>query len=260
VGEEQEEAPPGRTTRLARVPLAGGAVLVRWSTWDPPWQREGENASYALPTAAGPVLVDPEAPAADQAERLWALLGQTPVAIVLTTGDHERDAFRLGARCGAPVWAPAAALPERGGDLARRPDAVYGAGDAVPGGLEALALDGAAAGTGAHALRWATPGGQAVLFTGDVLTGGAEPSHPEHPRLWHRRPGLYLGPGPTYLARCDPDRLRVALGDLLAGGADWICGGHGVPAGPGAGAALVRLLTRDWPSGARLEQPIVVDA
>ncbi len=260
MAQEQDGAPPGRTTRLARVPRAGGAALVRWSTWDPPWQREGENASYALPTAAGPVLVDPEAPAADQAARLWALLEQAPVAIVLTTGDHERDAFRLGARFRVPVWVPAAALPERGGDLAGRPDAVYAAGGAVPGGLEALALEGAAAGTGAHALRWAAPGGAAVLFTGDVLTGGAEPSHPEHLRLWHRRRGLYLGPGPTYLARCDHDRLRVALGDLLAGGADWICGGHGVPVGPGAGASLARLLARDWPPGARLEQPIAVYA
>jgi hypothetical protein len=242
------------------VSLPGGAAFVRWSTWDPPWQAEGENASYALPTAAGPVLVDPEAPAADQAARLWALLGRAPVAIVLTTSDHERDAFRLGARFGVPVWAPGASLPEQGGGLAGRPDAVYAAGAELPGGLEALALAGAAAATGAHALRWAAPGGAVVLFTGDVLTGGAEPSHPERPRLWHRRPGLYLGPGPDYLARCDPERLRVALGGLLAGGADWICGGHGVPAGPGAGARLARLLALDWPPRTRLAQPIAVFA
>jgi hypothetical protein len=81
------------------------------------------------------VLVDPEAPAADHAARLWALLGRAPVAIVLTTGDHARDAFRLGARVGAPVWAPAAVLPERGGGLAARPDAAYAAGGGLPGGL-----------------------------------------------------------------------------------------------------------------------------
>jgi hypothetical protein len=127
-------------------------------------------------------------------------------------------------------------------------------------GLEAVALDGAPAGTGAHALVWRTPAGERVLFTGDVLTGGAEPGHPERPRLWHRRRGLYLGPGPDYLARCAPGRLRVALGALLAGGADWICGGHGVPAGPGAGAALARLLALEWPAGVRLAQPIAVYA
>jgi hypothetical protein len=255
---DEHGAPPGRVTCVRAMPLAGGVSLVRWSTWDPPWQAEGENTSYALQTPAGPVLVDPEAPAADQAMRLWALLGRPPVAIVLTTGDHERDAYRLGARFDAPVWAPGAALPAAGGGLAGRPDAVYEAESVLPGQLEALALAGAVAGTGAHVLRWVAPGGERVLFTGDVLTGGAEPSHPELARLWHRRPGLYLGPGPTYLPRCVPERLRGALGRLLAGGVDWICGGHGVPYGPGAGAGLARLLQLDWPAGGPLAAPVAV--
>jgi hypothetical protein len=253
--------PAGRTTRISLLLRDGDRPsLVRWCTWDPPWQAEGENTSYALLTAAGPVLIDPEAPAPEEDGRLWGLLGRPPVATVLTTGDHERDAYRLRERFGAPVWAPAAALPARGGGLEGRPDAGYEAGAALPGGLAPTVLSGAPPDSGAHALRWVAPDGTRVVFSGDVLTGGAEPSHPDLARLRHRRPGLYLGSGPAYLARCDLDRLRADLERLRSGldaGPDaggtapgtWIAGGHGLPHGPEAGPTLARLLELDWTAG-----------
>ncbi|MGH2352703.1 MAG: hypothetical protein ACRDJN_13940 [Chloroflexota bacterium] len=48
--------------------------------------------------------------------------GRPPRATVLTNDYHERDAYALRERWQTPVWAPAAGLRSRGGELDGEPD------------------------------------------------------------------------------------------------------------------------------------------
>src|SRR5919202_5418526 len=97
----------GRVTQLSVVLGPPGApLLVRWCTWEPPWQEWGHNDSYALRTIDGAILIDPEAPAQDADDALWRLVGGPPAAALLTSDWHERDAYALRERFGRPVWAP----------------------------------------------------------------------------------------------------------------------------------------------------------
>jgi hypothetical protein len=252
-----------RTSVGVELGTEGAPVLVRWSNWAPRFGSQ-EGVAYALLTAIGPVLVDPEAPAADPAGRVRRLVGRPPVATLLTSDRHERDAYAIRARWGTPVWAPAAGLPARGGELAGRPDHAFEDGALLPGGVRALRVPGGWTGAEA-ALLWAAPGGARVLFTGDLLNG---PCVPDQPTPYHgrRAPGLYAGVRWSHLARLpDPARLRAGLRRLLAEDFDLVCGAHGLPfgAGPlpagapagaapplgpgtGARAALIRLLELDW--------------
>jgi glyoxylase-like metal-dependent hydrolase (beta-lactamase superfamily II) len=245
-----------RTSVGVEVGTEGTPVLVRWSTWAPRFGSQ-ERVAYALRTAAGPVLVDPEAPAAGQAGRVGRLVGRPPVATLLTSDRHERDAYAIRARWGTPVWAPAAGLPERGGELAGRPDHAFEDGELLPGGVLALRVPGGWTGAEA-ALLWAAPGGARVLFTGDLLNGPCAPDQPT-PYRGRRAPGLYAGVRWSHLARLpDVARLRAGLRRLLAEDFDLVCGAHGLPFGAPAGAAprpgpdpvaraaLVRLLELDW--------------
>src|SRR6266542_6290659 len=110
-------------------------VLIRWSSRG--------RASYSLDAHQGRVLIDPDFPASVASDQLLAMVGGQPIATVLTNDWHERDAYRFRELCGTPVWAPAAGLPERGGELEGRPDYVYEEGASLPGGLRALAIRGA---------------------------------------------------------------------------------------------------------------------
>ena len=179
--------------------------------------------------------------------------GRAPAATVLTSDFHERDAYRLRAQWGTPVWGPAAGLPERGGEFDGRPDHLFEDGAALPGGLRAIKIDGGWI-RGETVLAWRTPGGAAVLFTGDTLNGQANPAHPA-PYAWRRAPGLYAGVRNRYLVRRpermpDPRTPEAGLRRLLTEEVDLVCGGHGVPYGgrPGedAAAALTRLPAMDW--------------
>jgi hypothetical protein len=227
-------------------------VLIGWCLWNARDPSGGQH-SYAAVTEAGPVLVDPNAPTGAAAARLWGLLGRAPAATVLTSDFHERDAYRLRAQWGTPVWGPAAGLPERGGEFDGRPDHLFEDGAALPGGLRAIKIDGGWI-RGETVLAWRTPGGAAVLFTGDMLNGQANPAHPA-PYAWRRAPGLYAGVRNRYFVRRpermpDPRTLQAGLRRLLTEEVDLVCGGHGVPYGgrPGedAAAALTRLLAMDW--------------
>ena len=120
-----------RTSVGVELGTEGAPVLVRWSNWAPRFGSQ-EDVAYALRTAAGPVLVDPEAPAAGEAGRVRRLVGRPPVATLLTSDRHERDAYAIRERWGTPVWAPAAGLPARGGELAGRPDHAFEDGALLP--------------------------------------------------------------------------------------------------------------------------------
>ena len=251
-------ARPARETivreTIVRVELGTEAhpVLIGWCLWHTGDLSGGEH-SYAALTEAGPVLIDPNAPTGAAAARLWGLLDRPPVATVLTSDWHERDAYRLRAQWGAPVWGPAAGLPERGGEFDGRPDHAFEDGAALPGGLRAIKIAGGWI-RGETVLAWRAPGGAAVLFTGDMLNGQSNPAHPQ-PYAWRRAPGLYAGVRHRYFVRSpermpDPRTLQAGLRRLLPEAVDLVCGGHGAPYGGGPGedaaAALARLLAMDW--------------
>jgi hypothetical protein len=219
-------------------------ALVRWSAPRPPAGRM-RNEGYALLGSGGPVLVDPPDAGEAALARLLAVLGGPPRATVLTDAWHERACYRLRDRWGTPVWAPAAGLPERGGDLEGRPDHTYEEGTPLPAGLRALRLEGGFV-PGEHLLLWRAPTGGGVLFTGDAISGQA----PERePRLddWRRAPGLYVGVGPTMLSwLADPPRLQAGLRRALTEDFALLCGAHARPYREHPKAALAQLLAQDW--------------
>jgi glyoxylase-like metal-dependent hydrolase (beta-lactamase superfamily II) len=104
--------------------------------------------AYAVDSAEGAVLIDP-LPLAEE-------LGPV-AAIVLTAGTHQRSAWRLRRELGVPVWAPALSKL-----IDEEPDARYGEGDELPGGLVAYFTPGA--GTTQHTLIR-----DGVAFTSDLL-------------------------------------------------------------------------------------------
>jgi glyoxylase-like metal-dependent hydrolase (beta-lactamase superfamily II) len=148
-----------RSVLLERVgELVPGAAPNQW-----PVQRDAEQwwpqavSSYALDDGTRLLFFDPLA----VPEALLGLAGERETAVVLTAPWHERDARNLVERFGAPVFTPP---PDTPADLMRKyrlsageipegwhsPDLdwllvdgrgeahVYGAGDRLPGGVEAF--------------------------------------------------------------------------------------------------------------------------
>jgi len=189
--------------------------------------------------------VDPPAAGEAALERLLAVLGGPPRATVVTNDWHERAGYRLRARWGTPVWAPAAGLPERGGELEGRPDHTYEEGTPLPGGLRALKLEGGLF-PAEHLLLWPAPTGDGVLFTGDAINGQA-PEHQSGLDDWRRAPGLYVVVGTTMVAwLADPPRLQAGLRRALAEDFTLLCGAHAQPYREHPKAALAQLLAQDW--------------
>jgi metallo-beta-lactamase superfamily protein len=157
------------------------------------------SAAHALASGDGVVLIDPLplAPA--------ALAGLGPVsAICLTSGSHERSAWRLRRELRVPVHAPALSRL-----VEEKPDVRYGDGDLLPGGLRAIFTPGA--GTTQHTLfRDSEP---AVAFVSDLLTKA-----PDGP--------LALVPA-QYMH--DPAEARRSVEKLLDLPFSILCLGHGVP-------------------------------
>jgi hypothetical protein len=222
----------------------GGPQLIRWTTW---WDSPGSWDSYALMTADGPVLIDPEGLTEEGERRLLAAMGGAqPKATVLTNDMHERAAYELREKWGAAVWGPAYGLPERGGTMdVGTPDHLYDDGDTLPGGLRAHKLSGGAF-AGDTVLIWTSPEGKRVLFTGDAINGPFHSANPLGPHPRRGQPGLYLGAGPFYLDRAQAEELKGSLRPLLAEKIDMICGSHGDPFTADPNGALERLLEIDW--------------
>jgi hypothetical protein len=113
------------------------------------------SAAHALRSGEGTVLIDPLPLVAEELAELGALS-----AIALTSGGHQRSAWRLRRELGAPVYAPALSRT-----LEEDPDVRYRDGDSLPGGLRAIFTPGA--GTTQHTLL--REGEPDIAFVSDLL-------------------------------------------------------------------------------------------
>jgi len=129
------------------------------------WERD--VSSYALVEDGSLVLFDPLVPAGDE-ERFWSALDRDvehhgPPSILISLYWHARSAGVILSRYeGASVWAHEPAV----GEVAKRVDVsqTFADGDALPGGVEALAL-----GIMNEAAFW-LPGHRALVL-GDAVLG-----------------------------------------------------------------------------------------
>jgi hypothetical protein len=196
--------------------VAQSAAEVVPGLWH--WHLEDERiggslgAAHAVVGPEGAVLVDP-LPLEREA---FARLGRIQ-AICLTSGSHQRSAWRLRRELGAPVWGPALAQT-----FEEEPDRRYGDGDVLPGELRAVFTPGA--GTTQHTL----------------LVEG-EPGVAITPDLFIREPGGELRFVPAEYMD-DPEEARRSAERLLDLPFTVLCSGHGVPVLEGAKDAIRRAL------------------
>ena len=170
------------------------------------------SAAHAVATRDGVVLVDP----LPLAEEALHGLGEA-TAIILTSGSHQRSAWRLRRELGVSVCAPAISR-----QIDEEPDVRYGEGDRLPGGLTPIFTPGA--GTTQHTLL--TEGEPAVLIVSDLLV---------------RAPGNEVELVPDRYAH-DPAQARASVRRLLELDFDALCMGHGQPLREGAKDAVRRAL------------------
>lgn len=127
--------------------------LFHWQGYEP--EVKCDCSSSAIVTEAGLIFIDP-IPLADEA--LTELVGESfsaPAAVVLTSGNHQRESLALAKRFGIPVFAP----EDAGDDIIA--DQRFLSGDAVAG-MESIALPGFGPGETAF---WC----QSALIFGDAL-------------------------------------------------------------------------------------------
>jgi glyoxylase-like metal-dependent hydrolase (beta-lactamase superfamily II) len=157
------------------------------------------SSAHALAGPEGTILIDP-LPLEDE-----SLQDLGPVsAIVITSGGHQRSAWRYRRELRAPVYAPALSR-----EIDEEPDERYGDGDSLPGGLTAYFTPGA--GTTQHTLL--TSGDPGVAFVPDLLV---------------KMPGLDLMLTPAEYVH-DPELQRESVERLLGLPFTVLCLSHGVP-------------------------------
>ncbi len=209
--------------------------LVRWSTLVPaaPPDFYGFHDAYALFTPEGPILIDPVMASPGVEAEVTSLLGQRPVATVLTSSWHERAAYEVRERYGTPVWLPAVGRAEADGQA----DHYYRHSDTLPGGLRPIGIADEFAGD--HVLWWPAPSGERVLFTGDVFTGAVNSDDPR-PGHWRRAQGTYLVLWRLHSQEEFTRRFRRLLGEDF----DLVCPAHAPPLRGQPKTALRNVLAR----------------
>jgi len=175
------------------------------------------SASHAVRTSEGEsVLIDPVRLDDDALERL------TPVsAIVVTAATHQRASWRYRRQFGVPVY-----LPRGSRATEEAPDEHYGAGDTLPGGLEAVHTPGPEEPHYTLLKRDAR-----VLFCPDLVMVD--------------RGELVFVPGEYHE---DPNETRRSVERLLELPFDVLCLDHGPPLLDDPKESLVQLLavTKVW--------------
>jgi glyoxylase-like metal-dependent hydrolase (beta-lactamase superfamily II) len=126
--------------------------LFHWQGYEP--AVKCDCSSTAIVTAAGLIFIDP-IPLADEAmKELVAESFSAPAAVVLTSGNHQRESLSLAKRFGIPVFAPA----DSGDDIIA--DQLFRSGDPVVG-MESIAQPGVG------------PGETVFLHEGALIFGDA---------------------------------------------------------------------------------------
>ena len=206
--------------------LADG--LWRWTVYYEEWRDTVGCVYYEAPDAI--VLIDPLVPAeASEAKRFWEALDRDvarvalPVHVYVTVFWHVRSAGEIVGRYDGTLHAPsrARAANEKRAGVARQ--SVFRPGDALPGGVEALAT-----GRSTEVVYWIPE--HRALVPGDVLLG-AEGG------------GLRLCPPSWLPASVTHAKLREALKPLLDLPVERVLVSHGEPVTAAAGARLREALT-----------------
>jgi glyoxylase-like metal-dependent hydrolase (beta-lactamase superfamily II) len=186
--------------------------IAFWQAYAP--AVKSDLSSCAVRVEGGWVFVDPIPLAADALAELAGLA--PPLAVVCTNGNHARAAELYRGRFGIPVLAHADAVPELGLAV----DTVVSDGEVILGGLEVVALPGAAAGEIALHSRAKS------LHVGDAL-------------IHLEATGFALLPDKYCL---DARELRRAAGKLLRIDFELLTFAHGLPLAVNARQRLTSLL------------------
>jgi glyoxylase-like metal-dependent hydrolase (beta-lactamase superfamily II) len=169
-----------------------------WQAYEP--AVKADLSCCARQTARGLVFIDPIPLASEALAELTATA--KPAAIILTSGNHARNATDYRTRYSIPIYAHADASAE----LGMIPDHLVADGETVLDDLTVITLPGAAA-------------GEIALFGGDILHVGDALIH---------LPPLGFGLLPDkYCA--DPRELRRSLGKLLRFPFEVLTFAHGLP-------------------------------
>ena len=173
------------------------------------------SEAFVVATATGVVLVDP-LPLDDAT---FARLGGVE-AIILGVSSHQRSAWRYRRLTGALVHAP------RGAEgLDEPPEAMYGDGDRLPGGLRAIHAPGP---SDAHHVLYLAQG-PGVLLLGDLMVRDAD--------------GTARFLADDHMS--DRSRARQSARRLLEYRFDILAFGHGEPIARGGRQAFEDLLKAD---------------
>ena len=127
--------------------------LFHWQGYEP--AVKCDCSSTALVTPAGLIFIDPIPLAEEALKDLIAESFSAPAAVLLTSGNHQRESLAMAKRFGIPVYAPS----DAGDDIIA--DQRFRSGDPVAG-MESIALPGF--GPGETAFQHA-----GILIFGDSL-------------------------------------------------------------------------------------------
>jgi len=187
--------------------------LFHWQGYEP--SLRSDCSSTAIVTPAGLVFIDPVALEGEAMKDLVSESFSAPAAVVLSSGNHQRQSVALAKRFGIPVFAPEGAGDDIIADEEFRP------GDPVAW-MESIALPGFG------------PGETAFLFEGVLIFGDAL-INPESPEEEGDQGGLRLLPD-RY--RCDKKQSLRSLKVLEGLKPEILLFAHGNPIVRNAAARL----------------------
>jgi len=129
-----------------------GPGLFHWQGYEP--AVKCDCSSTAIVTSAGLIFIDPIPLIEEALKEIVADSFSAPAAVVLTSGNHERESLALAKRFGIPIFAP----KEAGDDMVA--DQRFRSGDPVAG-MKSIALPGFG------------PGETAFMYEGALIFGDA---------------------------------------------------------------------------------------